>query len=144
GGSVTDNPVIEAVLRLTAASAPRLHALTAQPLDADIPAMLRGLKDFAPKTWSQRFREVQAAGGNIEITQARLKQGEVIAMAAGTLSLNANGRLDGLIRIAVAGIDRVVPLLGVDRMIGQGLDKLTGSNGSGQGLGGLDRLIPGL
>jgi hypothetical protein len=145
GGSVADHPVIEAVLRLTAASAPLLHPLAEQPLDADITAMLRGLKDFAPKPWPERFREVQAAGGSIEITRARLQQGDVIAMAAGTLTVNANGRLDGLVRIAVAGIERVVPLLGVDRMIGQGLDKLTGSNGpAAQGLGGLDRLIPGL
>lgn len=143
GGAVTDHPVIEAVLRLAAASAPHLHPLVERPLDADITAVLRGLKDFAPKPWPARFREMQAEGGTIEITRARLQQDDVVAMAAGTLTVNANGRLDGLVRVAVAGIERLVPLLGVDRLIGQGLDKLTGSTNT-LGLGGLDRLIPGL
>jgi Uncharacterized protein conserved in bacteria (DUF2125) len=38
-----------------------------------------------------------------------------------------------------------VPLLGIDQLIGQGIDRLTGGNGSPeQGLNALDRLLPGL
>ena len=50
--------------------------------------MLRGLKDFAPKPWPERFRELQAAGGRIEIAKARVQQGETIATANGALGLS--------------------------------------------------------
>jgi hypothetical protein len=61
------------------------------------------------------------------------------------LTLNGHGRLDGLITVAIAGIDNIVPLLGIDQLIGQGIDRLTGGSGSPeQGLGTLDRLLPGL
>ena len=44
-----------------------------------------------------------------------------------------------------AGIDSIVPDLGIDKMIGQGIDKLAGITGqSGGGLAALDRLMPGL
>ena len=69
------NPVIEMVLRLTAASAPELHPAAVEPVDADITAVLRGLKDFAPKPWPVRFREMQAAAARIDITQARRAAG---------------------------------------------------------------------
>ena len=87
--------MIETVLRLTAASAPELHPAAVAPFDADITAVLYGLHDFAPKPWPVRFREMQAAGGRIDITQARVQQGETIAVGSGSLSLNANGRLAG-------------------------------------------------
>jgi hypothetical protein len=42
-------------------------------------------------------------------------------------------------------VENIVPLLGVDQLIGQGIDRLTGGSGSpAQGLGALDRLLPGL
>jgi hypothetical protein len=145
GGSPNSNPVIEAVLRLTAAAAPTLHPALAKPLDAEITAVLRGLKDLSPKRWADRFRELQAAGGAIEITHMRVQQGDIVIVGAGTVSLNANGRLNGLIRVAIAGVEQLVPLLGVDRAIAQGIDRLAGSAGQpAQGLGGLDRLMPGL
>jgi hypothetical protein len=46
--------------------------------------LLRGLKDFAPKPWPERFREIQAAGGRLDFTQSRVQQGETIAVAAGS------------------------------------------------------------
>ena len=78
-GSVTNNPVIEVVLRATAAAAPDFHPITAQPLDAEVATTLRGLADFSPKPWPVRFRELQARNGSIEIIRARVQQGEVIA-----------------------------------------------------------------
>ena len=66
-------------------------------------------------------------------------------IASGTLTINEHGKLDGLISVAVAGLDNIVPLIGVDRLIGQGIDRLTGSGGGQpQGLNALDRLLPGL
>jgi hypothetical protein len=61
------------------------------------------------------------------------------------LTVNAQGKLNGLVQVAVVGIDTIIPLLGIDQLIGQGIDRLTGSGGSpAQGLGTLDRLVPGL
>jgi hypothetical protein len=136
-GSATAKPVIEVVLRLAAASAPTLHPAAAAPVDADITGVLRGLNDFGPKPWPLRFRELQAAGGRIDITQARVQQGETIAVGGGSLSLNANGRLDGQLRVTVAGIDAFLNSIGAQQMVqaSPNVDKLAGT---------LDRLLPGL
>ena len=136
-GSAASKPVIETVLRLTAASAPDLHPAAAQPIDADITALLRGLNDFAPKPWPVRFREMQAAGGRIDITQARVQQGDIIAVGSGSLSLNASGRLEGQLRVTVAGIEPFLAAIGAQQIVQTSptMDKLAGA---------LDRLAPGL
>ena len=92
--------------------------------------MLRGFKDFAPKPWPVLFREMQASGGGIEIKSSRIERPDAIIIGAGTLTVNEHGKLDGLINVAVAGIDNIVPLLGLDQLIGQGIDRLTGGSGS--------------
>jgi hypothetical protein len=135
-GSAFGNPVIELVLRLGAAAAPELHPLAAQPLDAEITATLRGLADFSPKPWPERFREIQARGGSIEIVKARVQQGEVIAVSAGTLRLTERGGLDGLLNVTVVGIDKVLKTLDIDRIVSEG--KI------GSAIGRLDRIMPGL
>jgi hypothetical protein len=38
----------------------------------------------------------------------RLQQGETVAVGAGTLSINANGRLDGQINMNVAGLEAFI------------------------------------
>jgi len=59
--------------------------------------------------------------------------------------VNTQGKLNGVIEVAVVGIENIVPLLGIDQLIGQGIDRLTGGSGSAnQGLNALDRLMPGL
>ena len=136
-GSVNNHPVVEAVLRLTGATAPELHAALATPVNADIQAVLRGLNDFAPKPWAARFREIQAAGGGIDIGQARLQQGDTLAFGSGSLSLNANGRLEGQLRVTVAGLETFLNAIGAQQMVQSSptVDKLAGA---------LDRLSPGL
>ena len=99
-GSARNNPVIEVALKLAAAAAPTLHPLTGRPLDADITAVLRGLKDFAPKPWPDRFREIQAAGGRIEISSARVRQGETVAAVR-------RRRLRGQPRVVHRGVQEV-------------------------------------
>ncbi len=144
-GSARRNPVIEASGHFTAAMAPTFHPLLAEPLKGDIDAVLLGFKDFAPKPWPALFREMQAAGGGIEIRTIRIERADAIIVGNGTLTVNEHGKLDGLIHVAVAGVENIVPLLGVDQMIGQGIDRLTGGSGSpAQGLNALDRLLPGL
>jgi hypothetical protein len=112
GGSVNRNPVLDLAVRLDDASVPAAGPLAVQPIDADIAMRLTGLKDFAPKSWAARFREIQAAGGQIEITQARVEQGETLAIGSGTLTLNANGRLEGQLNLAVAGLESFINAVG--------------------------------
>jgi hypothetical protein len=145
GGSAANNPVIDALLTFAAATTPTLHPLLADPALGEVEAVFRGFKDLAPKPWPQRFREMQASGGNIEITHLRLERSDAIIVGAGTLTVNANGKLNGLIRVGIAGLENIVPKLGIDRLIGRGLDKLNGGSGQAQqGLSALDRLMPGL
>ena len=139
-GTVQDNPVIELVLKLAAASAPAWHPAAAIPVDANITAVLRGLKDFAPKPWPQRFRELQAAGGRIEIKNARVQQRDMIAIASGVLSLSPAGRLDGELRLTIANLDKLLPELHLDQMLSQE----QASPQLNSAFGALDRLIPGL
>jgi hypothetical protein len=139
-GTVQDNPVIEVILKLLAASAPSWHQAAAIPFDADITAVLKGLKDFAPKPLPQRLRELQAAGGRIEIVKARMQQRETIAVASGALGLSPAGRLDGQLRLVVANLDKFLPALGLDQMLAQerASPKLNNAFGA------LDRIMPGL
>jgi hypothetical protein len=139
-GTVQSNPVIEVVLKLAAASAPSWHPAAATPVDADITAVLRGLQDFAPKPLQQRFRELQAAGGRIEITKARVQQRDTIAVANGSLGLSPSGRLNGELQLTVANLDQFLPTLGLDRM----LSPEQASPKVNEALNRLDRILPGL
>ncbi|MBR1121466.1 DUF2125 domain-containing protein [Bradyrhizobium lablabi] len=132
-GSSTDNPVIETVLQLNDGSVQGVHPVMAVPFNADVRAKLTGLKDFAPKPWPERFREIAAAGGKVEIVQSRIQQGDMISVAAGTLSLNANGNLDGELQMTVTGLERIVPALGIDKILEEGVPQAT-----------LDRVAPGV
>jgi hypothetical protein len=151
-GSVPDHPMIETVLQIAGGSVQGLHPLLAEPFDADVRTMLSGLKDFSPKPWPERFREIQAAGGHVEIVQSRIHQGDLIAVAAGSLGLSANGRLDGELQMTVAGMEKVIPALGIEKMLDEGVPQATldrvapgvKTQDVNNLLGALDRVIPGL
>jgi hypothetical protein len=151
-GSTPDHPDIETVLRIEQGSVQEAHPLLAEPFDADVRTILTGLKDFAPKPWPQRFREIQAAGGHVEIVQSRVQQGEVIAVASGSLGLNAEGRLDGELQMTVAGLDKLIAALGIEKMLDEGVPQATLDRVApgvktadlNNLLGALDRAIPGL
>jgi hypothetical protein len=136
-GSAIDRPVIEVALRLDDAIAPDLHPAAALPVDAKIDAVLRGLNDFSPKPWHERFRQMQADGGRIDVTQARVQQGETIAVGSGSVSINPSGRLQGQLRVTVAGLEPFLKLIGAQQIVqtSPAVDKLAGA---------LDRLSPGL
>jgi hypothetical protein len=136
-GSAANKPVIEVALQLQQTSAPFIHPAAEKPVDADITAVLRGLNNFSPKPWPERFRELQAAGGRIDIKQARVQQGETIAVGGGSLSLNSSGRLEGQLRVTVAGVEAFLNSIGVQQMVqtAPSMDKIAGA---------LDRLAPGL
>jgi hypothetical protein len=139
-GTVRSNPVVEIVLKLAAGAAPAWHPAAAIPVDADITAVLRGLKDFSPKPWRERLRELQAAGGSLEIVKARVQQRETIAVANGTLGLSPAGRLNGQLQLTVANLERLLPLLGLDKLLAQDQAPRQLENA----FSALDRLMPGL
>jgi hypothetical protein len=151
-GSPSDHPVIETVFQIAGGSVQEVHPLLAEPFDADVRTMLSGLKDFSPKPWPERFREIQAAGGHVEIMQSRIQQGDLVAVATGTLGLSAEGRLDGELQMTVAGIEKVIPALGIEKMLDEGVPQATldrvapgvKTQDVNNLLGALDRAIPGL
>lgn len=116
-GSASDNPVIEVVLRLAAATMPGYHPLTEQPTDVEIDAVLTGLQDFSAKPWPVRFREIQARDGRIEIAHARIAQGDRVAVGSGVLALTPQGKLDGELTMTVAGLEPVLRELGLDQAL---------------------------
>jgi hypothetical protein len=131
-GSAQDHPVIETALQIAGGSLQELHPLLAQPFDADMRMLLTGLQDFSPRPWPERFREIQAAGGHVKIVQSRIAQGDFIAVGAGTLRLNANGRIEGELQMTVAGIEKILPVL-MRKMLEDGMPQST-----------LDRIAPGV
>jgi hypothetical protein len=135
-GSAADHPVIDLALLLQSAVAPELHPAAKDPIDADVVAILRGLKDFSPKPWPERFREVQAADGRIEIVKARLQQEDVIAVSTGTLALTSSGNLNGNLQITIVRLDKVLKKFDLERVMSEGQ--------IGSSLNALDRLMPGL
>jgi hypothetical protein len=136
-GSAAENPVIEIVLRLDHASAPGFNPATVQPVDVEIIGVVRGLGDFSPKPWAQRFRELQAKGGRIDITRARVKQGDTLAIGSGSLSIDPSGQLDGQLSVTVAGLEPFLVSIGAAQVVQKSpnMDKVAGM---------LDRLAPGL
>ena len=151
-GSTSDHPAIESALEINQGSIQGVHPLLAAPFDLDVHAIVSGLKDLSPKPWPVRFRELQAAGGHVEIVQSRIAQGDLVAVAAGTLGLSANGRPDGELQMTVAGIENVIPALGIEKMLDDGVPQATldrvapgvKTQDVSNLLGALDRAIPGL
>jgi hypothetical protein len=136
GGSANDKPVIDLMLRLRSGTAPELHPLAATPVDGEIAARLTGLADLAPKPWPILFRDLQANGGALQFTNARVQQGEMIAVANGTLGLTARGGLDGQLQLTVVNLDQLLHALNLDELLSQGR--------VGSAINALDRLMPGL
>ena len=144
--------MIESVLRISQGSIQGVHPVLVEPFDADVRAVVSGLKDFSPKPWPERFREIQAAGGHVEIAQSRIQQGDLVATAAGTLGLSPSGGLEGELQMTVAGIEKVIVALGIDKMLEDGVPQATldrvapgvKTQDINNLMGALDRAIPGL
>ena len=137
-GSWPSNPAFDLALKLEAATAPAVHAYMAQPFDADVLAVLHGLKDFSPKPLAVRLREWQAAGGKLEIQSARLVQSEALATTSGVLALTQQGRLDGTLKLSAAGLERYLPTMGEGRGGALSLDR------AAPALNAIERAVPGL
>jgi hypothetical protein len=135
-GSPADNPAVDLVVRLVAASAPALHPILADPLDADVTAVLSGVGDVAPKPWPVLFKQWQARGGSLQISKARVQQGDVVAVGEGTLTLTPRGGLNGQMQVTIVGLAKVLQGLGINRIVSQG--------DIGSAIDVLDRMLPGL
>jgi len=145
--STPGHPVVDLALDLRNATAPALVSalgtfgpLASASTDLFLVAVLRGASDFAPKPLGQHLREIQAANGRLEITNARLQQGDLIATATGALGLTARGTLTGDLRLTVVNMAKLIPLLGIDRVVAQAVSQDTLSRFAPA----LDRLMPGL
>lgn len=103
-----DQVDLDVAVRLAGATAAGVADWARTPFDADIVASLRDIGSLRPKSLPALLRDVQAAGGRVEITQARLAQGETQAMGSGVLSLTPRGRLDGTMQLTVAGLERLM------------------------------------
>lgn len=139
-GTARNHPVLDLALSLTQASASQLGDLAAVPFDAEMTGVLRGLPNLNFHSWEATLRTLQAADGRLEITRARLKQGEVLAVGSGSLGLTPRGTLDGEVQLTIANVEKLLPALGVDRSVAQlippgTIERLAPS---------LDKLMPGL
>jgi hypothetical protein len=144
--STPGHPVLDLALDLHNAKAPavvpalgRLAPLAAAGADFTLVAVLRGVSDrLTLKPLAQQLRDLQAADGRLEVTKARLQQGELVVAATGALSLTARGTLAGDLRLTVINVTRLIPLLGVDRMVAVSPETIERVAPA------LDRLLPGL
>jgi hypothetical protein len=135
-GAAADDPAADLALRLVAASAPALHPILAEPLDADVAGVLHGVADLAPKPWPVLFKAWQAHGGRLDISKARVQQGDVIAVGEGSLSLTPRGGLNGQMQVTVVELAKVLQKLGINQMVSQG--------DIGSAIDALDKMLPGL
>ena len=145
--SAPGHPALDLALDLKNATAPALVSalgtfgpLASASTDLSFVAVLRGASDIVPKPLGQRLREIQAANGRLEVTNARLQQGDLIATATGALGLTARGTLTGDLRLTVVNVGKLIPLLGIDRALAQAVPQDTLNRFAPT----LDRLMPGL
>ena len=145
--STPGHPALDLGLDLRNAIAPALVGalgtfgpLASASSDLSVVAVLRGASDLAPKPLGRRLREIQAADGRLDITNARLQQGDLIATATGALSLTSRGTLTGDMRLTVVNFTKLIPLLGIDRTLAQAVPQETLNRFAPT----LDRLMPGL
>lgn len=106
-GATDDKPVVEFAGNVTGAVT-RVGPLGGRPIEAEINGVLRGVSDLRRKPMPERLREWQAAGGRLEVTKLRIKQGDAVAVAAGSVGLTPVGRPDGAVDITMAGFDSLV------------------------------------
>lgn len=146
-GSMPGNPIVDLAGHLSAATAPIAGAVGAKPLDADVTAVLRGLQTINLEPLRVQLRQLQAAGGTLQVTDARIQQADTTARATGTLSLSPRARLDGTLRLTVTGIEPFLARSGLDKLLpgpGSASTSVSGLNSLAPILGGLDRMMPGL
>jgi hypothetical protein len=124
-GAVRTNAVFDMIAKASGLVANGIPHVSAIPIDFDATGVLRSVDAVTPKPLLARLRDWQAAGGTLELTQARLSQGDAIAIAKGSVGLTTDARPDGDFSIAMTGLDHVLAdLLG--EKLGSQVSLLTG------------------
>jgi hypothetical protein len=139
-----ENATVEIALKLNGGTAPILHQALTQPTDADIDAVISGLRDISPKPLVAHLRELAASKGQIDIRQVRISQGDILAIGSGALTLTPDGLLDGRVTMTIAGLDKLITLLGLDQMMTQYMAQRGGGMTMDKISSSLDRILPGL
>lgn len=127
-----DPPAFDLAVNLAQAHLSGIARLRDRPIDADVTGTLRGLSDFSPRPWQQVLRDLQAANGRLDVREVRTRQGDILAVGQGTLTLTPRGMLDGEIDLTIAGLEQLMTTLGLDEAVGRASQNA------------LDRLAPGL
>jgi hypothetical protein len=127
-----DPPALDLALNLAQALFPGVARVPSVPIDADITGTLRGIDRITPKPLPQLLRDLQAADGRLDVTQARIRQGDILGIGRGTLKLTPRGMLDGELQLTIAGVEQLMTALGLDKAVGQASQRA------------LDRYAPGL
>jgi hypothetical protein len=146
--STPGHPALDVALSFAGFTAPAFVASLGPPLggiasattDVSIVGVLHDAPDLSPKPLDQRLREFQAANGQLEITNGRFQQGDVIVVSNGVLALTPRGTLTGELQLTVVNFAKLIPLLGIDRMVAQ----LVPQDTVNRLAPGLDRIVPGL
>ncbi|MFK8252867.1 DUF2125 domain-containing protein [Ancylobacter terrae] len=96
----------------TAAKAGGDAGLPPPPLaDLEIQARVTGVADLHSMPVEERLRAWQAADGRLDLILAKITSGDAALTASGALGLDPRGRLDGSVRLALAGGDRLLTQL---------------------------------
>jgi hypothetical protein len=142
--AANQNPPVQIALRLTDAAAPQLHPIIAQPTNAEIDITVAGLKDISPRPLATYLRDMAAAQGRVTIQRARIAQGDILAVGSGALTITPEGFLDGNVTMTIAGLDKLIALLGLNERMTQYLAERGGGLTMDKITSGLDRILPGL
>jgi hypothetical protein len=127
-----DPPAFDLALNLAQANLSGIARLRDRPIDANVTGTLRGLSDFSPRPWRQMLHDLQAANGRLEVHEARIRQGDILAVGQGALALTPRGMLDGQVDLTIAGLEQLMSVLGLDEAVGRASQNA------------FDRLAPGL
>jgi hypothetical protein len=142
--AANENPPVEIALRINDAAAPQLHPVVAQPTNAEIDIIVSGLRDISPRPLAAVIQDMAATQGRVTIQRARITQGDILAVGSGALSITPDGFLDGNVTMTIAGLDKLIALLGLNERVTQYLAERGGGLTMDKITSGLDRILPGL
>jgi hypothetical protein len=124
-GSDRANAAFELVAEVAGVVTNGVPHVSATPIDFNAAAVLRNVDAVTPMPPPARLRAWQKAGGTLDLTAARLSQGNAIAIASGSVGLTEGARPDGELRITMTGLDQVLGQL-LGPQLGSQVSLLTG------------------
>ncbi len=101
--STPSKPVFDILARIFGGSMPRSKPLASPPFHADVAAILHGVSSAGPKRLLAQLKDWQSRGGHLDVTSARLQQGDAIATATGNIGLTESGHIDGALHVKAIG-----------------------------------------